>query len=138
MPLKGHVITEYAQMWPREVYDIKQGKGPIESLRVALHDKPGVYVLYRDDHPYYVGKTKGSLWRRIRVHALNPKERYYNFWNFFSAYVVPNSHHIDEIEGVLITALATTANSANPKIRRIPLPADIVKILKARKNIMPV
>mgnify|MGYP001576441823 FL=1 len=117
-------------MWPRELYYLRERNRPLEGLRTALHKKCGVYVLYRDDHPYYVGKTKKSLWRRIRDHALNRKDRYFNFWNYFSVYVVPDGRHIDEIEGVLITAIGVTANSANPKIHRIPLPDDAVKILR--------
>lgn len=130
MVISRDVITEYAHMWPREVYNIRRGNRPLDSFKNALHKKPGVYVLYRDDHPYYIGKTKGSLWRRIRDHALNRKDQYYNFWNFFSAYIVPDSNHVDEIEGVLITAIGITANKAKPKIKRIPLPDDIVKHLK--------
>ena len=40
-----------------------------------------MYVLYRDDHPYYVGKTGGSLFDRIWHHAIQSHGRYYNLWN---------------------------------------------------------
>jgi hypothetical protein len=129
------VISEYAQMWPRNVYDFKDGKKTTNSLRQVLHLKPGVYVLYRDEHPYYIGKTTKSLFGRIRDHALNVNDRYYNFWNHFSAFVVPNVNHIDEIEGILIASVAITSNSSTPKIAKIKMPKDIAERIKAHRAI---
>ena len=98
--------------------------------------KTGVYVLYRDEKPYYVGQAKGSLWRRIRNHALNSNAKYYNHWKYFSVFVIPDKHHISEIEGVLIAALGeSVANSARMRIKRIRLPRDAKNIL-ARENII--
>ena len=122
MKTQEPVISEYAQMWPRNVYDFKEGKKTLPSLRKALHMKPGVYVLYRDEHPYYIGKATRSLFKRIRDHALNINDRYYNFWNHFSAFVVPNVNHIDEVEGVLIASIVITANNSTPKIDKIRMP----------------
>ena len=130
------IVTEYIKMWPREVYDIKHGRGPLPSLKHALHQKTGVYVLYRDEKPYYIGQAKGSLWRRIRNHALNPNAKYYNHWKYFSVFVIPDKRHISEIEGVLIAALGeSVANSARMRIKRIRLPRDAKNIL-ARENII--
>ena len=126
------IITKYAQMWPREVFDI-EGKKLLSTVRERL-DEPGVYVLYRDDHPYYIGKTKGRLFHRIWSHANVSRDRYYNFWNYFSAFVVPDKHHIDEVEGVLI-ASTLTANNATPKIKRLYLPNEVARILRQRRVI---
>src|SRR3989344_256115 len=93
-----------------------------------------VYVLYRDDHPYYIGKTKGRLFHRIWSHANASRDRYYNFWNYFSAFVVPDKRHIDEVEGVLI-ASTLTANNATPKIKRLYLPNEVARILRQRRVI---
>jgi hypothetical protein len=30
-------------------------------------NQPGVYVLYRDDVPYYIGKTSTTLLKRLRA-----------------------------------------------------------------------
>ena len=44
---------QFFRMWPRALFHMKQGKAVLEdSLK-----EPGVYVLYRDDVPYYIGKT---------------------------------------------------------------------------------
>jgi hypothetical protein len=130
MKKRPKVVRAAAQMWPRLVFDF-DGKATVkECLR-----EPGVYVLFREDEPYYVGKTKKKLFSRIRAHANNTKDRYYHFWNYFSAYVVHNPQHRDEVEGILIASMPT-ANSASPKIKRIPLPPNVVKMMKGirRKN----
>ncbi|MBI4739065.1 GIY-YIG nuclease family protein [Candidatus Woesearchaeota archaeon] len=133
MSIKHKVVTGYAKMWPREVFDIKEGKRLLDSIRQLLSE-PGVYVLYRDDLPYYVGKTTKPLFNRIWAHANKPKDKYYNFWNFFSAFVVPHTDHISEVEGLLIAAMPTS-NSANPKISRIDLPREVGQILHRLRRI---
>jgi hypothetical protein len=62
---RGKIVTEYAKMWPRVIFNIKAGKKLLPELRELL-TKPGVYVLYRDDQPYYVGKAT-RLFSRIRA-----------------------------------------------------------------------
>lgn len=118
------VVKAAAQMWPRAVFDFDGRASVRESLK-----KPGVYVLFRDDEPYYVGKTEKKLFRRIQAHAIKPTDRYYHFWNYFSAFVVPNAKHRDEVEGILIASMPT-ANSAAPKIKRIHLPKNVIKLMR--------
>ena len=121
---KPTVVKAAAQMWPRLVFDF-DGKATVKDcLKEA-----GVYVLFRDDEPYYVGKTENKLYTRIKSHATKTRGRYYHFWNYFSAYIVPNGKHRDEIEGVLIASMPT-ANSASPKIKRIPLPRNVTQIMR--------
>lgn len=129
------IVTGYAHMGPREVFDIRAGRRFLDILIEPL-DHAGVYVLYRDDHPYYVGKTSGSLFRRIHAHANRPYDPYYHFWNFFSVFVVPEPQNIGEVEGILIAAMPT-ANSANARIRRINLPAKVGRLLAERRLITP-
>ncbi len=129
---KKKIVAEYARMWPREVFDIIEenkllAKG-FEHLKL-----PGVYILYRDDHPYYVGKTKRSLFSRLHAHANLSSDRYYNFWNYFSVFVVPDKNHVDEVEGILIASMPT-ANSAVPRIKQIRIPARVAKILRLARR----
>ncbi|MGO9641714.1 MAG: GIY-YIG nuclease family protein [Candidatus Acidiferrales bacterium] len=128
------VVKAAAQMWPRWVLDFEGWPEVRDRLR-----EQGVYVLYRDDTPYYVGQTKiKKLFRRIRAHAVNPRDRYFQFWNYFSAFVVPNARHRDEVEGVLIAAMPT-ANSAAPRIHRITLPKEVTtRIKQLRKKAIEV
>jgi hypothetical protein len=132
---KRLIVGGYAKMWQREVFDIKEGTHLSRDLKEALAE-PGVYVLYRSDRPYYVGKTSRALFHRIWNHANQPHDRYYNFWDFFSAFVVPQGKHRDEVEGILIAAMPT-ANSSNPRFRRLTLPASVRKTLRAKRTIKP-
>ena len=49
MPWK---TEQFFRMWPRALFHMKEGKEVLKAL-----NKPGVYVLYRDDEPYYIGKS---------------------------------------------------------------------------------
>ena len=122
-------------MWPRKVFDLVKPGGQIDPEVNKLLSQPGVYVLYRDDRPYYVGKAGKCLFWRLRSHAVNPKDKYYNFWNFFSAFVVTQPAHVSEVEGILIAAMPTD-NSAVPRIKKIHIPAHIAKLLRDLRKIM--
>lgn len=134
--MKGskQIVTGYAQMWPREVFDIREGKNLLVR-RLRILDEPGVYILYRKDVPHYIGKTARTLRERLWNHAKLPGDKYYNFWNFFSAFTVPDKTHLDEIEGILIAGMPTK-NSANPSIPKIPLPVKVRNILAKRRLII--
>jgi hypothetical protein len=119
-------------MWPREVFDIIEANRLLAKGFERLKH-PGVYILYRDDHPYYVGKTKRSLFSRLHAHASISSDRYYNFWNYFSVFVVPDKSRVDEVEGILIASMPT-ANSAVPRIKQIRLPARVAKILREARR----
>jgi hypothetical protein len=126
-------------MWPREVFYRfvekekgmeKEGKKGSRLLfrQIPLLTKPGVYVLYRDTEPYYIGQAQ-KLRTRLNQHASMPGSRYYNFWNFFSAFVVEDQTHRNEIEAILIASMPT-ANSAKPRIMRESLPAGVRKMVR--------
>jgi hypothetical protein len=126
------IVTGYARTWPREVFDIHKNKDLLIK-RLELLRGTGVYVLYRDDRPYYVGQTTGSLFERLHDHANKTTDKWYHLWNYFSAFEVPKGH-LDEVEAILIAAMPT-ANSANPRIRPIPLPREIRRILADQRRI---
>lgn len=122
--VKGTMIESFISMWPREVCDIHQ-KG---EKRLFIRDfpelqKPGVYVLYRDDQPHYIGQAE-VLRRRLHAHANQTTDRYYNFWNLFSVFIVRDKKYLNEVETILIAAMPT-ANSATPKLHKIPMPATV-------------
>lgn len=98
-------------------------------------NKPGVYILYRDDEPYYIGKTKRPLFKRLTSHALKPNARRYNFWNYFSAFEIGSSSHRDEVEAILISAMPT-ANSSRPKFERRTLDRRAAQLLNNVQALM--
>jgi hypothetical protein len=100
---------------------------------LELFDRAGVYVLYRDEVPYYVGQA-ARLRRRIRKHASQPGSRYYNFWNFFSAFVIEDSKTRTELEGILIAAMPT-ANGVKPKLLKEKFPKSVMEMMREiRRN----
>jgi hypothetical protein len=130
------LVTQYVRMWPREVFDRLDAIG--ESQRKKLMVKgldvlsnPGVYVLYRDDQPYYVGRAQ-KMRSRIWSHANRPASKHYHFWNFFSAFVVPTQGQA-ELEGILIAAMPT-ANGANPKLPREKMPKEVRDLLREMRR----
>jgi hypothetical protein len=130
---KARVVKMYARMWPREVFDhYPTGSKTVMAKGLNILNQPGVYVLYRDDRPYYVGQAN-KLRHRLWQHACKPGTRYYNFWNFFAAFVVPSKASRNEIEGILIAAMPT-ANSAKPKMKREALPKEVVKMMRLTRR----
>ena len=123
------IVTAYARMWPRVAFELKLDR-EVYAETVSMLNKPGVYILYRDEHPYYIGKTNNKLFNRIRAHATNVQDTYY-FWNYVSAFAVPNSAKRDELEGILIAAMPTTANGAEPKqLSKVPIPSNIKLLME--------
>ena len=127
---RSGIVTGYAHMWPREVFDAKDGSKPALAKQLKfLTTQKGVYVLYRDENPHYIGKSADSLFSRLHLHAVNPKMRHYNFWNFFSAFAVPDKKGRDELEGILIAAMPT-ANSSSPRLNKEKLPKEVAALMK--------
>jgi hypothetical protein len=122
----------FFRMWPRALFHMKQGK----KLLGDTLNEAGVYVLYRDDTPYYIGKTSKPLIKRVGDHALKPNSRRYNFWNYFSAFTIKDDSHRDEVEAILISAMPTAANSSKPKIPRMPLDRSAAKLLNEIQALM--
>ena len=128
MAAKNLIIKEYARMWPREVFYLSEGKKKL-AKGLELVKQPGVYVLYRDGVPYYVGKAF-KLYDRLWAHACQPGARYHNFWNHFSAFVIPDRKLMNQVEGILIAAMPT-ANGARPRIKRAPIPDEVSRMSRA-------
>src|SRR6266852_4705455 len=125
MKAKQDVPIRYARKWPREIFDREQAF----ARRFEILDNPGVYVLYRDDVPHYIGQAS-VLRSRIRRHATLAGSRYYPLWNYFSVFVRKDPSRRREIEAILIAAIAPTLNGANPKLAREPLPNDVARLLR--------
>jgi hypothetical protein len=96
---------------------------------LGLLNEPGVYVLYRDDIPYYVGQAANKLRYRLWGHACAPGERYNNFWNYFSAFVIKDDWLRNLVEAILIAAMPT-ANGARPLLKKTPFPAEMRRMTR--------
>jgi hypothetical protein len=58
---RGSVINGYVEMWPWTVFDLRRGKNWLILEANAQLMRPGVYVLYRVDEPYYIGKRSAGV-----------------------------------------------------------------------------
>jgi len=117
-PISAQLVTQFIRMWPRSIFNTLAKDGHRGSIASTIEElkKPGVYVLYRDDVPFYVGQAKGKLRSRLRAHANNVGSVRSYFWNYFSAFIVENPSHIDEVEAILISAMPSViTNSSTPK-----------------------
>jgi hypothetical protein len=128
------MVSGYARMWPRAVFyekALNPDSGRERNLAKELEflQKGGVYVLYRDDTPYYVGKAR-KLRQRLYLWANNPSSPHFHHWNFFSAFAVEDSKQRDELEGVLIAALPTANNGAKPRLKKARLPKEVKDLLR--------
>lgn len=117
-------MIQHARLWPREIFD--REKAFVRNLPIL--NEPGVYVLYRDDVPYYIGQAK-RLRSRLSWHANVVGSRYHNFWNFFSVFVAKDPAERSQIEAILIAAMPT-ANSAKPNLDRQKIPVLVRKMMR--------
>lgn len=123
--MKAEISPEhFFRMWPRALFHSTKGKGYLDKHL----NSSGVYVLYREDQPYYIGKTSQRLIKRLSQHALRPNARHYHFWNYFSAFQIGDEELRNRVEAILIAAMPT-ANSARPKLPRKKLDRDIAGLL---------
>lgn len=120
-----HTKVKFIRMWPRAIFTTpaegtgKPGKPPAIAKTIPELNSPGVYILYRDDHPYYVGQTTGKLRSRIGAHAISVGGLRTYFWNYFSAFLVDDPDQIDEIEAILISAMPSVlTNKSAPRLDR--------------------
>ena len=126
-------IPWHARMWPRAVFDApsKRRKGKKMADDLEILRKGGVYILYREDLPYYIGQATKFI-SRLRAHS-TPGGRYDLFWDYFSLFVLEDEDERDKIEAILITAFPT-ANGATPRIKRDPYDKDVRSLVRAMRR----
>ena len=66
-------------MWPREIFDRMDAMGGNKLLakKLDMLSKPGLYILYRDEDPHYIGKSD-RLRRNIQLRVV--QGRRYSPW----------------------------------------------------------
>ena len=132
-----NVPFKYARMWPREVFYRRlpkprpmagaKKKTPTQWLykTMDLLAQPGVYVLYMDGVPYYVGQTE-DLRSSLAAHARVPQSHYFRHWNYFSAFAV-DKKDLDRIEAILIAAMPTA--NGRKLLKKEPFPAELTEMI---------
>ena len=130
---KAKVVDGYARMWPRTIFERSdfpdEHRKSALAREIAFLEGGGVYVLYRDDEPYYIGQADRLVWR-LWAHARQTNDPYFHFWNFFSAFAIQSKTQRNEVEGILIASMPTV-NGAKPRLVREPIPKEVAKLLRA-------
>jgi predicted GIY-YIG superfamily endonuclease len=124
---------KFLRTWPRTVFEQKNGNKLVIKSEKTL-SKPGVYILYCGTQPYYVGKAD-CLFDRLHTHANKMTDRYYAFWDHFSAFAFNSSsaaskERIGELEGILIAAIPNVVNSSTPRWPKHKIPHEIRMSIK--------
>jgi hypothetical protein len=138
-PTRKNIVSKFIRMLPRAIFDfpeIEGQKGSIAS-KIKELEGPGVYILYRNDVPFYVGKTEGKLFDRLWQHANGVSSTRSYFWNYFSAFIVKNRRNIAEVEAILISAMPSViTNAARPKLQKVRKGISTIELMrKMRKTL---
>jgi len=136
-PTQKDIVSKFIRMLPRAIFhtpEIQGQKGSIASKIEELKG-PGVYIPYRDDVPFYVGKTEGKLFNRLWQHANGVSTTRSYFWNYFSAFIVKNPRSIAEVEAILISAMPSViTNAARPRLEKMRKGKSIIELLRALRK----
>jgi hypothetical protein len=117
-------------MWPRKLFKKKDNKNRLSiKINVPELQHPGVYVLYRGDELYYIGRAT-SLFSRLHDHANKVTDDYYAHWDYFSAFAVKSANgyqqKIAELEAILIAAMPRATNRSTPRFKRVKIPKALL------------
>jgi hypothetical protein len=130
------LVESYARTWPREVIEFLNDRQAGRTADVASVTKtleqPGVYVLFKDDVPHYAGKAT-NLRKRLLTH-MRIGGRYANLWNHVSFFIIHDEAHRNAVESIVIASIGNAANSAKPRIKKIPVPARALKKWQKQNN----
>jgi hypothetical protein len=117
----------FLRMWPRSLFRRKDDAGRLLiKLEVPELESPGVYVLYKGEEFYYVGKAS-KLFKRLHDHSNKVTDEHFAHWDYFSAFaladtVIDCKRKMAELEAVLIAAMPRATNKAAPRFVRVKIP----------------
>jgi hypothetical protein len=83
-------------------------------IRERIRGRHGIYALYKNDRLHYVGLAK-NLSSRLNAHL---RDRHKGKWDTFSVYITIESHHIRELESLLLRIAGPKGNSVTGKLTR--------------------
>jgi hypothetical protein len=90
---------------------------PYNAFQKALGSKQygsGIYILYKGEKPYYVGKSDSSMRERIKTHT---KDHHRKKWDNFSFYQVRKIKYVGDIERLLLGYHRPEGNGQGGKFR---------------------
>ncbi len=100
-----------------------------DEIKKTLENKSGLYILYRDDTPYYVGLGANVFWRILH----HFKDRHKNHWNYISVFV-SRKRNIKDLETLLINVLEPAGNKIKGTLPKEHRYTDLLKKLASEKE----
>lgn len=83
-------------------------------LRAYVHDRNGLYALYKDDRLYYVGLAT-DLGNRLTAHL---RDRHGESWNYFSVYITIGNSHMRELESLFLRIARPRGNKVKGNLKK--------------------
>jgi len=117
---KGALIKGMTKQLPSEILASPIFRKKLDEL---MRGYAGIYALYRQDRPYYVGLTT-NLFARVNGHL---KDRHKGQWDHFVIFRIKKVDYLKDIE-TLITHL--TPWPGNRVKGKVPRDGDINRILR--------
>jgi hypothetical protein len=105
---RSKLIRAYAENLPGVLLEVFW-----KEFHDLLRGHSGVYVLYREGLPHYVGKAS-SLASRIRHHQ---NDRLKRKWDAFSLYVVWGDRHVKDVESLLLRIVKPKGSLVSGRFR---------------------
>jgi len=99
-------------------------------LEVKELQWPGVYVPYKGDELYYVGKA-AKLFSRLHDHSNKVTDEYYAHWDYSSAFALAATvsnpgQKLAELDAILIAAMPRATNRSTPRFERVRIPKSLL------------
>jgi GIY-YIG catalytic domain len=105
---RGLLLKGILENIPSDSFDILR-----EDLRHLMHDKAGIYALYKDRKLYYVGLAK-NLDGRVYGHL--ERDKHSGKWNKFSFFLVKRGRHLKDLETLVLRIAKPKGNKTSGKI----------------------
>jgi predicted GIY-YIG superfamily endonuclease len=106
-----------------------------DTVKLVVGKKRGVYVLSKDDKPYYIGLAK-KLPARLSHHL---KDRHAGKWDHFNFYAIRSQKYVKDLESILIRVARPKGNrqlggfGKNKNLRKT-LQREIIASIRADFN----
>ena len=129
---------KFFRMWPRILFSQRDNRGLLIKRAVPELQSAGVYMLYKGDELYYVGKAR-KLYSRLHDHSNKITDEYYAHWDYFSAFALADgvkeqAAKMTELEAILIAAMPRATNRSTPRFERVRIPKSL---MRSAKNVIP-
>lgn len=119
MAARRALVTQHLENVSREALQAFE-----DIVRAHIHNRQGIYALYRRGKLYYVGLAS-DLRKRLKAHV---RDKHGESWDRFSAYLTIGDQHMRELEALILRIVKPSGNTVKgqfaksenllPKVRK--------------------